>query len=159
MVQAFLQQDLKQAALSPSLQARREIASETIENIVSKVRHAHPSIRPRVNTPSTAGKKPPQAPPPVETLAPTPEEVEEELYDEAGASEAPQQQAPDAEDYLSFEPAHLASNGVEGEEEPQEMYEAMENQELYEEPGKPPGEWNRARDELVAIGELLLVRR
>lgn len=140
VVQIFLQKDLKLAPLSQSLQAQREIAAEAIESIITKVRHAHPSIRPRVNTPSNAitGKKPSLAPP-AEPLVPT-SEVEEDLYDEAVSSQA-LPEVPEVEDYLSFEPTQNGEEGV-----PQELYEAMvtlEDQELYEEPGKPAmREWN-----------------
>lgn len=135
MVQNFLVTDLKQAPLSQACRAKRDIVSKTLQEIINKIRHAHPSIRPRVNTPGT-GKKP-ALPPPVDTPAPPlplEEEPEEELYEDPMQDMAP---PPPAEDYLSFEPTHAGENGV-GEEEPQEMYEAMVtmDQELYEEPGE-----------------------
>lgn len=76
----------------------------------------------------------PPMPPPTATPAPMLSTTEEgeELYDEAAAAEP---EAPQVEDYLSFEPTYPASNGL--GEEPQEVYEAMEimeDQELYEEP-------------------------
>lgn len=133
MVQAFLQSDLKQAPLSSDCQVRREVASNTIEDIISKIQHAHPSIRPRVNTPGYGGKKPP-LPPPTQVPAPSITEDGEELYEEASAEPPPESPQGQGEDYLSFEPAH---NG--GLEEQQEVYEAMEvleEQELYDEPGQ-----------------------
>ena len=126
-MQGFLLQDLSQESLSPACETRRQNVSKAIEGIIAKIRHSHPSIRPRVNTPG--GLKKPAPPPPLEPPSPAvvPEGPEEgELYEEA-------QQA---EEYLSFEPAN--SQG----EEPQEMYEAMENmqdqepeQDVYDEPG------------------------
>lgn len=132
VVQTFLQSDLKQVPLSLDCQARKKLASETLQNIINKIQHAHPSIRPRVNTPGFGGKKP--APlPPIEAPAPiVPEDEGEELYDEM-SGEPPPVTPQEVEDYLSFEPAHPQG------EEPQEMYEAMqaaEDQELYETPSK-----------------------
>lgn len=130
VLQLFLQNDLSQESLSQHCEEQRHNACNTIEAIIKKINHAHPSIRPRVNTPAGGGKKPPLPPPAFATPPiPLPEE-QEELYEEPLAAETQP-----AEDYLSFEPTNALTNGVAGEEEPQEMYEAMENQDLYEEPG------------------------
>ena len=143
MVQTFLQSDLKQVSLSSDCQVRREVASEALENIINKIQHAHPSIRPRVNTPGYGGKKPPLPPPAQPPAPPVPEEEGEELYDEAMSAVQPPDTPQDVEDYLSFEPSHLLG------EEPQEMYESMqaaEDQELYETPSKscPTNYWQLA---------------
>ena len=64
-------------------------------------------------------------------------EEPEEVYEEPSTEPVPVPE-PEAEDYLSFEPARSGSGGG-GEEvgEEQEMYEAMEAQEeLYEQPGE-----------------------
>ena len=127
VVQTFLQRDLKQAPLSPTCQAQREAASNTIENLISKIRHAHPSIRPRVNTPGT-GKKPPIAPPPADPPLPTTEEGEE-LYEDPTPDTQAQEEA---EEYLDFEPTGPVNT------EDQEMYEAMtaEQDEVYDQPSE-----------------------
>ena len=122
MVQAFLQQELSREKLSQGCEAKRQTINKSIESIVKKIRHAHPSIRPRVNTPG--GIKKPAPPPPLDppSVPSLPEGGEEgELYEEA-------QQA---EDYLSFEPTH-------SQEDDQEMYVDVgaEQQDVYEEPGR-----------------------
>lgn len=128
-MQSFLLQDLSLERLSHGCEANRQKASRAIESIIKKIRHSHPSIRPRVNTPG--GIKKPAPPPPLEPPSTVPEEEEEEegeLYVE------PQQA--EVENYLSFKPEHSLDQG----EEPQEMYEAMESmaeQDVYEDPGAP----------------------
>lgn len=112
----------------------------TIGDMIDKIRHAHPSIRPRVNTPG--GLKKPPHPAPSKGPAPLLPEEQEELYEEPTADPPmPTQQVDSqAEDYLSFEPAHPMN--IDEGEEPQEMYEAMavmEDQDLYEEPGEGRG--------------------
>lgn len=105
--------------------------------MIDKIRHAHPSIRPRVNTPGGL-KKPPHLPPaPSKGPAPPLPEEQEELYEEPAADPMPTQQVDTH--YLSFEPTH--PKNIDEGEEPQEMYEAMavmEDQDLYEEPGEQP---------------------
>ena len=103
--------------------------------MIDRIQHAHPSIRPRVNTPGGFKKPPHPAPPPSKGPAPPLPEEQEELYEEPAAD--PQQVDTQAEDYLSFEPSH--PQNIDEGEEPQEMYEAMtvmEDQDLYEEPGE-----------------------
>lgn len=135
MVQSFLQQDLSQEALSRACEKKRLATSNTINDIINKIRRSHPSIRPRINTPGGIKKPPPPVPPVEPPIVPFTEEEEEgELYEEPAPDPQP---PPQAEDYLSFEPAYPLDNGA--EEEPQEVYEAMEtipDQELYEEPGQ-----------------------
>lgn len=140
VVQTFLQSDLKAVSLPISCQTRRQVAADTIENIINKIQHAHPSIRPRVNTPGSSQKPPPPPPLTVPQLPPTQEEGPEELYEEpVPDSTTPSSQQ--AEDYLSFEPAQHGNHGnaAAGElEDSQEMYESMvvaEDQDMYEDPG------------------------
>lgn len=137
VLQLFLR-DLKKESLSQSCEKQRQNVSNLMDGVVNKIQNAHPSIRPRLNTP---GKKPPAYPPPADKSHPPPPpppvapppgttiaEGEGEVYEE------PPAEAAAAEDYLDFEPSPLNEDG----EEPQEMYEAMqgEEQDVYEEPGK-----------------------
>lgn len=131
VVQLFLQQDLGRESLSQSCQTQRQNASKVIETIINKIQNAHPSIRPRVNTPGSMKKPAPPPPIALPTTTTLPEEGEE-LYEEP----VPDNRLP--EDYESFEPQ---PHNID-QEEPQEMYEEMgvtqepDNQEMYEEPGE-----------------------
>ena len=136
VVQRFLQA-LSEEKLSPASEQQRQASLKAVDVIIKKVQHSHPSVRPRVNTPG--GLKKPAPPPPVVMPETTMEEEPEELYEEP-PTESISVPEPEAEDYLSFEPARSGSgSGGGGEEvgEEQEMYEAMEVQEeLYEQPGE-----------------------
>ena len=121
-VHFFLSNDLSREHLSKENEEKRRKYLQALDILVSKIQSAHPSIRPRMNTPAgtvkspVGGMKPPAAPPPEEG----------ELYVECDQQE-------EAEEYLAFEP----SSDI-----PQEVYEAMEpteadvSQEVYEEPGE-----------------------
>ena len=122
-VHFFLCNDLNREHLSKENEEKRRKYLQALDTLVNKIQSAHPSIRPRMNTPAgtvkspVGGRKPPVAPPPPE---------EGELYVECDQQE-------EAEEYLAFEP----SSDI-----PQEVYEAMEpteedvGQEVYEEPGE-----------------------
>ena len=116
-------------ALSADCDIKRQKFSHMLEELCNKIRASHPSIRPRMNTPSgttSQGSKLPPPPPPL-----IPEQTsddENEMYtefDPSGGGEA--------ENYLEFEPSQT------GGDSSQEVYEAMnpeEEDDVYEEPSK-----------------------
>ena len=133
-MQQFLTEGLSKEKLSPGGEAQRKNALFSLDTIAKKIQNAHPSIRPRINTP---GKiiKPAIAPPIANVKVPAPPppiEENEDVYEDPTADEQ-------ASDYLSFYPASseaIDAGGDSGEE--QEMYEAMEagNQQQEDPAGK-----------------------
>ena len=112
---------------------------EALGAILDKIHSSHPSIRPRMNTP-TIGRAPPigpkkPAPSPLSAKKPAPPPVptEQELYIEC-------EQDKPVEDYLEFEPGAGGDKPQGGGDIPQDVYEEMNTKEdgqdeFYEEPG------------------------
>ena len=78
--QVFLTRDLSSEALSPKCSAQLQNVYKIIEDLINKINRAHPSIRPRMNTPGTMKK--PAPPPPSHSPVFLPEEDNEEVYEE-----------------------------------------------------------------------------
>lgn len=117
---------LHSESLSPGCETQRQTVSRALTSIVKKIQNAHPSIRPRVNTPGYMKKPPPLPPNGSGTMLehPPPEEGMGEVYEEPVSDLAEE-----------------ANNGGSQDGEQQEVYEAMENgQDVYEEPGEKVGE-------------------
>lgn len=103
---------------------------EMLSSFVDRIRSAHPSIRPRMDTPKVIGPKPP-APKPPAPPPPSEEVGGQEMYVECEPVPEPEQ----PEDYLPFEPSQRVNGDT-----PQELYEEMNptddvQAEVYEEPG------------------------
>ena len=133
----FLIDGLCNESLSPGCEVQLQNATRTLNGIVKTIQNAHPSIRPRVNTPGNL-KKPP-APPP-NSSAPVlepPSQDYREVYEDPAPDHLPEG-LQEVEDYLKY--SQTNTNG-EMDEIEQEMYEAMETgqQDVYEEPGERGG--------------------
>ena len=144
--QVFLTKDLEGESLSPEVEGRRKQLVISVNGVLGKINSAHPSVRPRLFTPTANGGPPAVGrKPPIKLPAPTPDEVSplfqapptidtahqgQEMYIECETQETP-------EDYLTFTSHSEEGEGGEGRE--QETYEAMANNDepldLYEDPG------------------------
>lgn len=136
----YISVDLANERISAQNEHKRQAYMGHLKELMAKVQATHPSIRPRMNTPSwKQGKKPAPPPPPPSV---TPEEArggggEEgaengEIEQEEYVDVEPTDHVEEAEDYLTFSPT---------QDELQEVYEEMttseQQQDVYEEPELP----------------------
>ena len=126
-VHKYLTEDLVNEHLSANANHRRQVLSEKLDTISQKIQSTHPSIRPRVNTPSSLSQAHSTQRPPLGPRPPTTAQKPPVM----GPKPIPGQRLP-----LGSKPLPMEKSSVPAEEE-QEMYEVPV---IDDTPGEPEAE-------------------